>query len=136
MKLEIIKLLLFLKQKEMFTKQTTILKLKVIIKVRKIILFLVLVLFLISCEEQIKEKPVDIIDIKDTECAYDSDCATGGCSGQICGEKEKVKEIVTTCEYKQEYDCLRLTSCGCIDNKCQWEDNNDYKKCINNLKIK
>ena len=114
-------------------KQVMVLKLKVIIKVRKIILFLVLVLFLIRCEEQIKEKPVDIVDIKDTECSSDSDCATGGCSGQICGEKEKVKDIVTTCEYLPEYDCLRLTDCRCINDKCQWEENNAHKDCIKNI---
>ena len=91
----------------------------------KKILFLILALFLISCE-QIEEKQT-------VECSSDLDCATGGCSGQICGVKEKVKDIITTCEYLEEYNCLRLSSCGCVDDKCQWEENNDYRECMNNF---
>lgn len=68
------------------------------------------------------------------ECTTDLDCATGGCSGQICGLKEKVKDIITTCEWREEYGCLRLTNCRCINDKCQWEENSAYKNCIDNLK--
>ncbi|RLI93229.1 MAG: hypothetical protein DRO89_00590 [Candidatus Altiarchaeales archaeon] len=75
-------------------------------------------------------------EIKEMECTQDSDCGTGGCSGQICGLKERVKDIITTCEYRPEYDCLRLTSCKCIDGKCQWEENNAYLECMKNLSRK
>jgi len=81
-----------------------------------------------KCVEIYKE-----IKETDIECTQDSDCGTGGCSGQICGLKEKVKDIITTCEYKPEYDCLNLTSCKCIDGTCQWEENNAYTECMENL---
>lgn len=96
----------------------------------KKILLLVLVLFLISCAA--KEKQIETP--KTVECASDSDCSTGGCSGQICGAKEKIKDIVTTCEYSEEYKRLRLAECRCIDNKCQWEENKEYTKYMDALK--
>jgi eight-cysteine-cluster-containing protein len=67
------------------------------------------------------------------ECTNDSDCGTGGCSGQVCGLKDMVKDIITTCEYRPEYDCLNLTSCRCFDGRCQWEDNLAYIECMQNL---
>ena len=53
-------------------------------------------------------------------CVIDSDCLTGGCSGQICHSKSE-ESVITTCEYKdcynaQDYDL----KCGCVQNKCQW----------------
>ena len=68
-----------------------------------------------------------------TECTSDSDCAVGGCSKQICGKRGEVEKIVTTCEWKEEYECLRLTSCKCIQNKCQWEQTKEYEQCLANL---
>lgn len=52
-------------------------------------------------------------------CSKDSDCQTGGCSGQVC---ERVGEgTITTCEFR---DCYRAENynltCQCIDGKCQW----------------
>lgn len=66
----------------------------------------------------------------ETECTRDSDCGTGGCSGQVCGLKDKVKDIITTCEYRPEYGCLNLTSCKCLEGKCQWGDNTLYRECL------
>jgi eight-cysteine-cluster-containing protein len=64
------------------------------------------------------------------ECAVDVDCSTGGCSNQLCGKKGEIENIVTTCEWKEEYDCLRLTQCNCIENKCQWEQTKEYQDCL------
>lgn len=96
----------------------------------KKIILLILILFLVSCEKQITEKPIEKPLI---ECIVRSDCAAGGCSNQVCGAKEKVKGIITTCEWKEEYGCLKLTSCSCINNKCQWEENKEYRNCMNNI---
>src|SRR3989344_636877 len=60
------------------------------------------------------------------DCSIDADCAAGGCSGQICGKKDAVKDIITTCEFKEEYGCLKLTSCGCENKKCMWKENKEY----------
>jgi len=99
-------------------------------KIKKLILVLILCIFLTSCESRIKEKEIQ----GNAECAVDSDCSAGGCSGQVCTAKEKAKGLITTCEWKEEYSCLKLTSCSCINDKCQWEDNSDYKECIDNIK--
>ncbi len=66
------------------------------------------------------------------ECSSDGDCAIGGCSSQICGVKGQVEEIeiITTCEFKSEYECLKLTSCGCVENKCAWREDDEYNACV------
>jgi len=66
-------------------------------------------------------------------CTSDSDCGTGGCSGQICGFKEEVEGIITTCEWVEEYGCLQETECGCVDGTCKWVENEGYIDCISNL---
>ncbi len=67
------------------------------------------------------------------ECHTDRDCATGGCSGEICGPKEKVKNIMSACVYKPEYACLKYTSCRCIQGKCQWEKTEEYLECLKGI---
>ena len=69
------------------------------------------------------------------ECSTDSECAPAGCSGQICASGEKAKEIITTCEYKEEYSCLKLTSCGCVNNKCAWKENENYLNCLEGVRV-
>lgn len=68
------------------------------------------------------------------ECNKDTDCNVAGCSSQICTTKEEAKNIITTCEFKQEYECLNLTSCKCLSNKCQWEQNKEYQDCLDKIK--
>ncbi|MBS3098323.1 eight-cysteine-cluster domain-containing protein [Candidatus Woesearchaeota archaeon] len=67
---------------------------------------------------------------EEKECITDTDCGIGGCSGQICGQKDKVKDIITICEWREEYDCYRKTACSCVDNKCQWEETSEFLDCI------
>ena len=68
--------------------------------------------------------------IRDAECASDSDCTSGGCSNQVCGKKESIKGLITTCEFKEEYSCLESTSCGCVESKCRWEETPSYTSCM------
>ncbi len=91
---------------------------------KKVLLFLILVgiLFISACAK-----------IEETECVSDSDCATGGCSGEICTTKDKAENIITTCIFKPEYECLKQTSCKCINKKCQWEETNEYNECMKKL---
>ena len=95
-----------------------------------ILLFFVVLFILSSCRSSNQETTITLITAKDTECKTDLDCSAGGCSNQICGEREKIREIITTCEYKQEYECLKFTNCGCVNNKCLWKENNEYLKCL------
>lgn len=71
---------------------------------------------------------------EEKECTIDADCSTGGCSGQICGAKDKVKDIVTTCEWREEYGCYKKTSCSCISGKCQWKETDEFLNCMENAK--
>jgi len=64
------------------------------------------------------------------ECRRDSECAVGGCSGEVCTTKDLAREIVTPCVYKGWYGCLRLTSCGCYNGFCTWKPNPDFEKCL------
>jgi len=53
-------------------------------------------------------------------CTSDSDCITGGCSGQVCQSKNEEK-VITTCEMRDCYDARKYNlNCKCLDNKCQW----------------
>jgi eight-cysteine-cluster-containing protein len=52
-------------------------------------------------------------------CSSDSDCAAGGCSGQIC--ERKGEGTITTCEFRECYSASNYgLSCQCIEDKCQW----------------
>lgn len=53
-------------------------------------------------------------------CASDSDCAKGGCSGQIC-ERVSLEGLTTICDYKDCYNSAKYNKlCGCEDFQCQW----------------
>jgi eight-cysteine-cluster-containing protein len=62
-------------------------------------------------------------------------CAVGGCSGQVCTTGEMAKDLVTTCEYKEEYGCLELSNCKVIDGECGWEDTPEYLDCLEGVRI-
>jgi eight-cysteine-cluster-containing protein len=53
-------------------------------------------------------------------CASDSDCMNGGCSGQVCQSRNE-EGVITTCEWKDCYSAEKYgLSCKCTNNKCQW----------------
>ncbi len=72
---------------------------------------------------------------KNVECISDSGCVPAGCSGQICASEEKSSEIITTCEYREEYSCLKFTKCGCVDSKCAWNQNEEYLNCVEEVRV-
>jgi|TARA_Y100000310_G_scaffold345778_1_gene469727 eight-cysteine-cluster-containing protein len=88
-------------------------------------LFILFLILVIGCTN-IQDTP----KIDNVECSMDSDCSIGGCSGQICGVKGEVENIITTCEYKEEYGCYKLTNCDCTNNKCNWVENNEFNSCL------
>ncbi len=63
-----------------------------------------------------------------SECKSDSDCVIGGCSGTLCHKKGE--NIFTTCEYLPEYECYKQIECGCINNKCEWDKNAEFERCL------
>ena len=44
---------------------------------------------------------------EEKECSSDSECSTGGCSSQLCGKKGSIEKAITTCDFKEEYSCLK-----------------------------
>ena len=73
---------------------------------------------------------IALTPVMGNECTSDADCATGGCSGEVCAPKEEAREIVTPCVYKPWYDCLSLTSCGCVNGLCTWKPNPAFESCM------
>lgn len=76
-------------------------------------------------ETEEEEQPPE----EETECQSDSDCVVAGCSSQLC-VPVSMADVVTTCEYLPEYDCLQYTTCGCHDDVCGWEENQEYLNCM------
>ncbi|CAD5245271.1 CGP-CTERM-anchored Cys-rich protein [Thermococcus camini] len=73
---------------------------------------------------------ITLLPVRGGECTSDGDCATGGCSGEVCAPREEASKIVTPCVYRPWYDCLSLTSCGCVDGLCTWKPNPAFEKCL------
>jgi|SRR3989338_185608 len=69
-----------------------------------------------------------------TECTTDPECMPAGCSNQVCAQIDKAPSLITTCEYREEYACLKETSCGCKLGKCAWKDIPEYSRCLADLK--
>lgn len=65
------------------------------------------------------------------EIEKQADCRPTGCSGQICADEE----VVTTCQYLAEYDCLKYAVCERQPSgECGWTQTPEYKQCLENLK--
>lgn len=98
------------------------------------VLFIIAALAIAACTQQQplqpQENKSDDKTAVETECLSDSDCSIGGCSGQVCTTAAEAEDLVTTCEYRAEYGCLKLTSCGCVDGKCGWAENPAFEKCV------
>jgi len=62
------------------------------------------------------------------ECEKDSDCLASGCSGEVCARKT----YNTPCVFKPEFECLKLTKCGCTNGVCGWKQNDAFKQCLKN----
>ncbi|MGB6839343.1 MAG: hypothetical protein WBD86_03150 [Microgenomates group bacterium] len=50
-------------------------------------------------------------------CKIDSDCVPAGCSSQLCSND---LDIITTCEFREDFPDKNIYSCGCIEKKCAW----------------
>ena len=96
-----------------------------------LLLLIVLVFVFIRATSVSQDKAV-IVDAPEAgiECFSEAECATGGCSGEICGRVGEIENIITTCDYRPEYACLKLTACRCISGKCLWEENTQYQQCL------
>lgn len=55
---------------------------------------------------------------RDGECESDADCATAGCSGEVCATADAVAGLMTTCEVRPCF--AALDACGCVEGRCSW----------------
>ncbi|MDP3792980.1 MAG: hypothetical protein Q8Q89_04630 [bacterium] len=54
-------------------------------------------------------------------------CRITGCSGQICSDED----VVTTCEFKEEYACYKTAKCEKQeDGKCGWIPSEELVACL------
>lgn len=54
-------------------------------------------------------------------------CFKTGCSGQVCADEE----VITTCEYRTEYECYKTAKCERQANgKCGFTDTPELRRCL------
>ncbi|MDH5730909.1 MAG: hypothetical protein OEZ58_18125 [Gammaproteobacteria bacterium] len=59
-------------------------------------------------------------------------CAPTGCSGQICSDSE----VITTCEWRPEYECYRRAQCSQQSNgDCGWVMDDELRRCLANTAV-
>ena len=76
----------------------------------------------------------DFMDDKEDDVMEIEECAVGGCSSQVCTTKEKAEDLVTTCEWREKYACVKLTNCGFYNGECQWEETIEYLECLEEVR--
>lgn len=64
-------------------------------------------------------------------------CVRGGCSGQLCVDEKESAEIVTTCEYREEYGCYAEAACEVQSSgDCGFTETDELKACLQKTGIK
>lgn len=59
-------------------------------------------------------------------------CMVGGCSGQLCGESKNPDDMMSTCEYREQYACYKSASCERQANgQCGWTMDTVLTQCLN-----
>ncbi|HEX5966506.1 MAG TPA: hypothetical protein VFY51_11270, partial [Pyrinomonadaceae bacterium] len=54
-------------------------------------------------------------------------CFKTGCSSQVCADEE----VITTCEYRSEYDCYKTAKCERQANgKCGFTETPELRRCL------
>lgn len=57
-----------------------------------------------------------------------AECFVGGCSGQICSDNP---DVVTTCEWREEYGCYKNATCERQANgECGWTETEELSQCL------
>ena len=92
-----------------------------------VFMFIFVLLYVVEsmkdAQEQIKDLPK-----KENSLSAKDDCVITGCSGQICAKEE----VVTSCEYRELYDCYNTAVCEAQANgDCGWTQTSKLKQCIN-----
>lgn len=60
-------------------------------------------------------------------------CYVGGCSSHVCSENP---DIMTTCEYREEYACYQTATCEVqTSGECGWTETEELKSCRMNAGV-
>lgn len=71
-------------------------------------------------------------DSLDNDPRVEDGCMIGGCSGQLCVNEED-GDVVSTCEWREEYACYRDATCEKQDDgNCGWTETSSLRRCLNN----
>ncbi|HWB81134.1 MAG TPA: hypothetical protein VG755_39495 [Nannocystaceae bacterium] len=56
-----------------------------------------------------------------------AECKPTGCSATVCSDEE----VMTTCEYKPEYECYKTATCTRqADGQCGWTKSAELDACL------
>lgn len=59
-------------------------------------------------------------------------CYVGGCSGQLCSDRQ---DVASTCEWREEYACYQQAQCERqADGQCGWTQTNELMQCLANAR--
>jgi len=62
--------------------------------------------------------------------AFSMQCIKSGCGGQLCIDKKEDNGI-STCEYKESYQCYKKSVCEKQKNGyCGWTSNPEFETCL------
>jgi hypothetical protein len=69
-------------------------------------------------------------DLDNWPVSQSDGCFIAGCSGQLCVD-ESGKDIITTCEFKEEYACYKTAKCERQENnQCGWTPTESLVACL------
>ena len=89
-----------------------------------------------NCTNYVNETITNIEEEKlaNAECFTDADCHITGGLNQYC---KPINIIRNDTKYYHVFECLpphkNITTCKCVDYKCQWDWTPEYEKCFNEM---
>lgn len=76
-----------------------------------------------------------VTDKQNTQKNISSECVHAGCSGQLCVKSELADQIVTTCEYREEYGCYQKATCTMLETgECGFVQTAELEECLKKAK--
>lgn len=61
----------------------------------------------------------------------DNGCIKGGCSGQLCVDEQAGESGISTCEWRDEYECYKYAVCERQKSgKCAFTPNTQFQQCL------
>ena len=74
-----------------------------------------------------QQKPPVVVPSKNLHVTPSKTCKVGGCSGEICSDKE----MLSNCMYSPEYSCYKSAKCEVQPSgECGWTPSSELDACI------